>query len=122
MAESPQHKERVAGLVDWMRRQGANVTHAAGGQALPDPYAVGRHEPDALAMKDGVLWIGEAKVGTDLGAETSREQLKDFSQRQMTQSRKPCPFILCVPKGYDGHARQAVLAAGGSRADLTVIA
>ena len=122
MAESPQHKERVAGLVNWMDRQGATVTHAAGGSSLPDPYAIGRHEPDALAIKDGVIWIGEAKIGTDLHAPTSQEQFADFSTRHMSESKQPCPFVLCVPKGYEGEARRAVIDAGGSTANLTVIA
>ena len=122
MAETPQHKGRVAGLIDWMKRQGASVTHAAGGTGLPDPYAIGRHEPDVLAMKNGVLWIGEAKIGTDLGTKTAQEQFVDFSNRHMTNSTKPCPFVLCVPKGYEARARQAVLDAAGSTANLTVIA
>lgn len=73
-------------------------------------------------MKDGVLWIGEAKVGTDLYATTSQEQFADFSRQQMTESGRPCPFILCVPKGDDEAARKAVIDAGGSTDNLTVIA
>jgi hypothetical protein len=122
MAESPTHKERVAGLVGWLQRQGVVVTHASGGLNLPDPERIGRHEPDALGTKDGVIWIGEAKIGSDLADQTSREQFADFSQRQMSDSGSPCPFILCVPSGFDGAARQAVLNSGGSLQNLTVIA
>jgi hypothetical protein len=122
MAESPTHKERVAGLVGWMGKQGVTVTHASGGLNLPDPYKIGRHEPDAIGSKAGVIWIGEAKVGGDLTAQTSQEQLADFSNRQMTDTAVPCPFILCVPKRFEPEARQAVIAAGGSLNNLTVIA
>jgi len=72
--------------------------------------------------KDGVLWIGEAKTGDDLDDPTSQEQLADFSNRQMSATGEPCPFVLCVPPGYEGRARQAVIDAGGSTNNLTVIA
>jgi hypothetical protein len=122
MAESPTHIERVSGLVRWMQGEGVAVTHASGGLDLPDPYKIGRHEPDALGTKNGVIWIGEAKVGNDFAAQTSQEQFVDFSTRRMTDSAIACPFILCVPKGFDAAARDAVLAAGGSLENLTIIA
>lgn len=122
MAESPTHKERVASMVSWLRQQGVTVSHASGGLDLPDPYKIGRHEPDALGHKDGVIWIGEAKVGSDLMDQTSQEQFADFSRRQMTESASSCPFILCVPKGFDDQARRAVSVAGGLLTTLTVIA
>jgi hypothetical protein len=104
-----------------MKRQGVLVNSAAGGLALPDPRRVGRHEPDALGVKGGVTWIGEAKVGTDLYDAHSQEQLRDFSKRVMTNSRKRCPFILCVPSGWEQEAVEAVRRAGGSTGGLTVI-
>jgi hypothetical protein len=122
MAESAAHKERVAALVDWMEQQGVAVSQASGGSPLPDPEKIGRHEPDAIGTKDGVIWIGEAKIGDDLTAPISQEQLADFSNRQMQNTGTPCPFVLCVPKGMDVKAMQAVLAAGGSAANLTLIA
>lgn len=122
MAESQLHKERVAGLVRWLTDQGVEVTNASGGLPLPDPEKVGRHEPDACGYKNGFLWIGEAKTGDDLDDPTSQEQFADFSQRQMSATAKSCPFVLCVPPGYEERARQAVINAGGSTANLTVIA
>jgi hypothetical protein len=122
MAESQLHKERVAALVGWLTNQGVEVTQASGGLSLPDPEAVGRHEPDACGYKDGVLWIGEAKTGNDLDDPTSQEQFADFSNRQMASTQEACPFILCVPPGYSGSARQAVIDAGGSTVNLTIIA
>ncbi len=121
MAESSIHQERVAGMVRWMQGQGVTVTHASGGLSLPDPYKIGRHEPDAIGTKEGVIWIGEAKVGNDFTAATSQEQFADFSRRQMSDTGTSCPFILCVPKGYNAAAEQAVRDAGGSIANLTVI-
>lgn len=122
MAESTPHKGRVAALVNWMQRQGVNVIQASGGLPLPDPESVGRHEPDAIGLKDGVYWIGEAKIGGDLAAPTSREQFADFSNRSMKASGQPCPFILCVPQPFAAAAEQAVRNAGGSVDNLTVIA
>lgn len=122
MAESPAHQERVGALVDWMRRQGIEVTQASGGLGLPEPEKVGRHEPDAIGRKNGVVCIGEAKIGTDLTAATSQEQLADFSRRVMSDTQVGCPFILCVPKGYETEAERAVIAAGGSSENLTIIA
>lgn len=121
MAESAKHRALVRDLVSWMRRKGLSVTSAAGGLALPDPRKIGRHEPDALAKQNGVTCIGEAKVGTDLYDEHSQEQLRDFSRRVMTKSGKPCPFILCVPKGWEQEGRKAVRDAGGSTKNLIVI-
>jgi hypothetical protein len=122
MAESALHKERVAALVDWMQRRGLDVIQASGELPLPDPESVGRHEPDAIGLKDGVYWIGEAKIGEDLTAQTSREQFVDFSNRSMKETGQPCPFVLCVPSRYAATAEQAVLDAGGSEGNLTVIA
>ena len=122
MAESQLHKERTAALVKWLRGQGVEVTQASGGLSLPDPEKVGRHEPDACGYRNGVLWIGEAKTGNDLSDPTSQEQFEDFSNRQMTSTKEACPFILCVPPGHSESARQAVLEAGGSTANLTIIA
>lgn len=122
MAESPAHRGRVAGLVLWMRQQGVRVTHASGGLSLPEPYKIGRHEPDAIGLKDGVAWIGEAKTGDDLATVTAQEQLADFSTCQMPDTGVACPFVLCVPERYREAAGQAVLEAGGSTASLTVIA
>ncbi len=121
MAETPEHQRLVAGLVGYMKGQGVEVTNAAGGLNYPDPYAVGAHEPDALGTKGGVLLIGEAKIGSDLTSATSQEQFRDFSNRSMTGTGAPCPFILCVPKGWADAARQAVKTAGGSTRNLTVI-
>jgi hypothetical protein len=76
-----------------MRQQGVTVTHASGGLNFPDPYKIGRHEPDALGGKGGMVWIGEVKIGSDLNDQTSQEQFADFSRRVMTDSGSPCPFI-----------------------------
>jgi hypothetical protein len=97
MAESPTHRERVASLVGWMQQEGVAVTHASGGLEFPDPYKIGRHEPDAIGTKDGVVWIGEAKIGSDLYDQTSQEQFADFSRQQMSDSGLPCPLHSVCP-------------------------
>lgn len=122
MAETPQHKQEVKRLVEWMAGQGVHVTHAVGDFSLPDPPAHGRHEPDAVGKKDGVVWIGEAKTGNgDLGTQHTYEQLHDFSRMQMTRGGAPCPFILCVPKAAASTAHSALRAAGSNLANTTVI-
>lgn len=112
----------MASLVGWMQQEGVAVTHASGGLDFPDPYKIGRHEPDALGTRDGVVWIGEAKIGSDLSDQTSQQQFADFSQQQMSDSGSPCPFVLCVPQAFANEAMSAVTAAGGSTENLTVIA
>lgn len=122
MAETAQHKHEVARLVDWLKRQGVQVTHAVGEFALPDPPAHGRHEPDAIGTRNGVIWIGEAKTGRgDLDTEHTREQFFDFSRREMKGGGSPCPFILCVPKPAADAAHVALRTAGANPANTTVI-
>ena len=123
MAETSQHKSLVRGLVDWMGRQGVRITHAVGDSALPDPPAHGRHEPDAVGTKDSVIWIGEAKIGgADLTTEHSLEQLRDFSNRQMSSSAEPCPFVLCVSPEQVEAARGALRLADANLENTTIIA
>ena len=121
MSESPLHQQLVLELVEWMQQQGVDVTHASGGLALPDPIAVGRHEPDAIGSFGGVTWYGEAKVGPDLDDQTSQEQFHDFTRRYMKNSEEPCKLVLCVPRAFEAAAGLAVEKAGGNPENLLVI-
>lgn len=122
MAETAEHKHEVARLVGWLQAQGVRVTHAVGNFTLPDPPAHGRHEPDAVGTKNGIIWIGEAKTGNgDLNTQHTHQQLFDFSRREMKGGGSQCPFILCVPKGAAGEAHAALRAAGAKLANTTVI-
>lgn len=81
MPETALHRDLVASLIRHVALGEAAVTHVAGRVEHPDPYAVGRHEPDVLAVtKLGVLVIGEANTGPDLEEPTAREQIEDFSR------------------------------------------
>ena len=123
MAETPLHKQRVAGLLDYLRRQGVAVTHAVGSTQLSDPHSVGRHEPDAIGRLGRTVWIGEAKTGEgDLFTEHTLEQLYDFSHQVMTGTHLACPFVLCVPKTVVNDAHAALRSAGADLNRTTVIA
>lgn len=96
--ESLLHKRIVAGLIDYYTKKGWTI-EAAAYEGYDEPYKVGRHEPDVIARKDGVLSFGEAKSGEgDINTEHSREQYIDFSNREMSDSKLPCPFYATVPE------------------------
>lgn len=57
---------------------------------MPDPYKIGRHEPDLIGEKEGVIAICEGKTGEDLD-EKAKEQFQDFS-------REGGPFYIGVAK------------------------
>jgi len=96
--ESELHKIIVSSLIRYYRENGWQIT-AAAHEGYGEPYAVGRHEPDVIANKDGLLSFGEAKSGEgDIDTEHSKEQYADFSTRIMTDTKAPCPFYAVVPE------------------------
>jgi hypothetical protein len=79
MSETPLHSDLVASLLSKIASEVAAVTHAAGRPEYPDPPKVGRHEPDLyLLTDDGLLVLGEAKIGPDLTEERAQQQIADF--------------------------------------------
>ena len=58
----PPCRDLVASLLS-RSRGSCVVTHVAGRAEFPDPYLIGRHEPDVIAEAGGVLIIGEAETG-----------------------------------------------------------
>lgn len=80
-----QHQRLVNALISAFQGRGYTVLKAVG-SSFSDPYKIGRHEPDIIARdNDGLLIIGEAKIGEDLFSETTKEQLLDFSSRIMSE-------------------------------------
>jgi hypothetical protein len=122
VADDTTHRLTVAGLVEIIARDHGAVTHAVGVGTLPDPPAVGRHEPDLLARAAQAerLVIGEAKCGDDLFTEHSQEQLSDFSTH-VEKSGEHAAFVLAVPAGWRQEAVRAVAEAGGDLDRTTVV-
>lgn len=107
--ESTLHRRGVRILVRWFKDQGWKVTQAAT-DAYPDPRAVGRHEPDAIALNANSVWVyGEVKTGErDIGTQHSREQYKDFSHRVMKRNNRPCPFYVLIPKRHQAELNRVL--------------
>ena len=111
MSESPLHGDLVAALMHRIADSLTVITHAVGYPSLPDPYKIGRHEPDLIANANGVLIIGEAKTGEDLDEERSREQIGDFCNAIGPNAEKAA-FWLCVPDNWADAARAEIDASG----------
>lgn len=112
MSESPLHRDLVSLLVSAIARDHAEVSQAAGASLLPDPPAIGRHEPDALARGlSQTLIIGEAKTGPDLFEEVSQEHFYDFTHHLDEQTGELAAFVLIVPAGWREEAERALAAA-----------
>lgn len=113
MGETPLHRAMVSSLIQFFRDQGWQVT-AAASSGFPDPYKLGRHEPDVLGSdQEGTTVIGEVKTGEgDLETEHSKEQYLDFAGMVMTESRKPCPFYLSVPSEHQGETARILRGLG----------
>jgi hypothetical protein len=122
MPESPGHHNAVAFLVRAMRSRGMEPVAAAGGGGcgLPDPPAIGRHEPDALALDAHGWVIGEVKRGPELFHGHTQEQLYDFT-RLVDPDGKPFRLLLVVPGNYRRTARAAVREARGSLDRLAIV-
>lgn len=105
------HQRLVNALISAFQNKGYSILRAVGG-AYPDPYKIGRHEPDIIAKdNNGLLIIGEAKISEDLQAERSKEQLLDFSNRIMSEGLlrgTKIPLHIIVPQKDVGTLRQVL--------------
>jgi hypothetical protein len=108
VSETELHGDLVASLLSAIASGIAAVTHAAGRSEYPDPPKIGRHEPDLhLLTDDGLLVLGEAKTGPDLGDERTREQIEDFCAAVGPNGEK-ATFWLCVPGGWTDAAWETI--------------
>lgn len=98
MSETELLRDLVASLISHIAGS-CVVTHVAGRPEFPDPYAVGRHEPDLIAEANGVLILGEAKIGPDLEEDRAAEQIADFTTASGPNGEK-ATFWLCVPEEW----------------------
>lgn len=110
MSETDLHRDLVASLLSHIAGS-CVVTHVAGRAEFPDPYPIGRHEPDVIAEAGGVLIIGEAKTGSDLDEDRAAEQIADFSAAASPNGEK-ATFWLCVPEQSREVALDAIAAYG----------
>lgn len=79
------HQSLTNALISAFQNRGYTILKAAGG-AYTEPYKIGRHKPDIIAKdNNGLLIIGEAKIGEDLFSERAKEQFLDFSSRIMSE-------------------------------------
>jgi hypothetical protein len=108
VSETDLHSDLVAALLSAIASEVAAVTHAAGRREFPDPPKVGRHEPDLYLLRDdGLLVLGEAKIGPDLDEDRAREQIEDFS-KAVGPNGERATFWLCVPGGWTNPAWEAI--------------
>lgn len=105
------HQRLVNALISAFQNKRYSILRAVGG-SYPDPYKIGRHEPDIIAKdNNGLLIIGEAKISEDLQAERSKEQLLDFSNRIMSEGLlrgTKIPLHIIVPQKDVGTLRQVL--------------
>lgn len=105
------HQTLVNALISAFQSRGYTIVRAVGGN-YSEPYKIGRHEPDIIAKdNNGLLIIGEAKVGEDLFSETTKEQLVDFSNRIMSEGLLrgvKIPLHIIVPQKDTGTVRQVL--------------
>ena len=106
-----EHQRLVNSLIAAFQREGYEVLRAVGGN-FPEPYQVGRHEPDIIARDQyGLIIIGEAKTSDDVSSERSQEEYQDFSSRIMSEGLlkgKQVPLHIIVPRSSSDLLRQSL--------------
>ena len=110
VSETQLHRDLVALLISHIAGS-CVVTHVAGRAEFPDPYAIGRHEPDVITEVDDLLIVGEAKIGPDLEEDRAAEQITDFTAAIGPNGEK-ATFWLCVPDEWRDAALDAMAAHG----------
>lgn len=88
-----EHDNRVASLIEYMKKEGINIKMAALPK-YPEPVSVGRHEPDIIGKNSSIVAIGEAKTEEDYNSEHSREQYEDFGKSKADKVYLHLPYRL----------------------------
>ncbi len=95
---SNEHQEIVKGLINHLKKKNLTIICAAY-EDYDECEKKGRHEPDVIAKdSSGLHYIGEAETCDSLDDTDTEEQFKDFSNRQMVDSKKDVPFYIGIPK------------------------
>lgn len=69
------------------------------GEKVPLPPKIGRHRPDIIGIniETKVLCIGEAKTGSDLSSQRTREQFSDYANIIGFTSGQKFELIIGIP-------------------------
>lgn len=106
---SKAHQFLVTCIVRKMREKGYEVVAFDGDYTKVSdipfkmPPKVMRHRPDILGMnvQDTRLCIGEAKTLNDLTSTRTKEQLEDYANVILEESKPKCELIVAIPKSAE---------------------
>lgn len=96
------HDALVKGLIDIFNQNSIQV-YLANYQGYKKPMEIKRHTPDVIAVdqRNGMGYIGEAKLCSELTDQITREQFEDFPKRIMKNGKSAgqlMQFYIIVPK------------------------
>lgn len=100
--EGFEHQELLKVLIKKFQDSGLKIVKASLA-GYDEPYKIGRHEPDIIAMDGrGLLVIGEAKCCDDLNSRLTEEQFQDFSNSSMLNGGgKVADFHIMIPESCE---------------------
>lgn len=106
-----EHQRLANLLISAFQKEGYIILRATDGN-FPEPYKIGRHEPDIIAKDQyGLIIIGEAKTSDDITSDRSQEEYLDFSSRIMSEGLlkgKHIPLHIIVPRSSSVLLRQTL--------------
>ena len=86
---TPEHQALLESALEYFKSKDYEILRAANLEGYTNPAKQGRHEPDAIMVdSEGVLHFLEAKLGSDMANERTKEQFIDFSRRVMGDGSK----------------------------------
>jgi hypothetical protein len=86
--------------------------------ALPPPFELGGHRPDAwgVDLTTGTIGFAEAKTFDDIDNDHTRSQLRIFGFTQVRATRAPCPLYIAIPRSAVYELDRVLIAVGLIRA------
>ena len=110
---TPEHQNLVLAMINHLHNSLRHKIIQAAYEGFTAPVAHGRHEPDIMTEDQfGLLHIVEAKVGSDLNSENTKEQFSDFANRIMNNTSRlpgsPVPFHIIVYKADEMALRKVL--------------
>lgn len=100
----------IAGLVvRKIRQEGYQIISFDGNEAiisdisLKAPPIIKKHRPDILGIRllDKKICIGEAKTSNDLYSKRTKEQIQDYSNLILDNTKGVCELIIGIPKSCE---------------------